>query len=219
MENTHPGLDLFLHRRLCRSLEASSGDLWTLPTLGVPDHVLRNHIDDKSLRALHAFLGLQIFSPAIDSAIAQTFDSYPGHVRAVIVSQLSSSAVLARIAGRLPLYAHKIPSVSGSPHEIDPYKAQLLYAAVSALAEHHGEECAIQWLKTLVGNLVPVIMEAIADWDDLNINDEGGIGGFEKGEYKEQPKTLLVDSELDDSDLAELLETHLRGLDPHDQEV
>ncbi|KAG9074848.1 hypothetical protein FS749_013537, partial [Ceratobasidium sp. UAMH 11750] len=98
MENTQPGLDLFLHRRLCRSLEASSGDLWTLPALGVPDHVLRNHIDDSSLRALPAFLGSRIFSPAIDSAIAQMFDSYPGHVRAVIASQMSSAAVLARIA-------------------------------------------------------------------------------------------------------------------------
>ncbi|KAG8715130.1 hypothetical protein FRC08_010959 [Ceratobasidium sp. 394] len=219
MENTQPGLDLFLHRRLCRSLEASSGDLWTLPTLGVPDHVLRNHIDDSSLRALHAFLGSRIFSPAIDSAIAQTFDSYPGHVRAVIASQMSSAAVLARIAGRLPLYAHKVPLSNSAPHEIDPYKAQLLYAAVSALAEHHGEECAVQWLKTLVGNLVPVIMEAIADWDDLDIDDEDGIGDLVDDRHREQPKTLLVDSELDDSDLAELLETHLRDLDPHDEEV
>ncbi|KAG8767211.1 hypothetical protein FRC12_006388 [Ceratobasidium sp. 428] len=219
MDNTPPGLDSFLHRRLCRSLEASSPDLWTFPSLRVPDHVLQNHVDDNSLRALYAYLGSRIFTPALDAAVAQTFDSYPCHVRMVIVTQMSSPAVLARIAARLPLYAHKVPSTSSAPDEIDPYKTQLLYAAVSALAEHHGEHYAIEWLKTLVGNLVPVIMEAIADWDDLDIDEEGSLDGIEEGRHREPPKSLLVDSELDDSDLAELLEHHLRDLDPIDDEL
>ncbi|QRV92335.1 hypothetical protein RhiJN_20353 [Ceratobasidium sp. AG-Ba] len=218
MENTNPGLDIFLQRRLCRSLEASNPDLWTLPSDGLPEHVLRAHVDDNSVRALHAFLGSKIFSPAIESAIDQTFDSYPGHVRIVIVSQMTSTAVLSRVASRLPLYAHKVPLALSGPHEVDPYRTQLLYAAISALVEHHGEDDTAQWIKTLVGNVVPVIMDAISDWDDLDADHSESVE-MELDEHQPASRSLLVDSELDDSDLADLLEKHLAHLDPLDEHI
>jgi hypothetical protein len=83
IDPTMATLDLILERRLCSSIDASSGDLWTLPSTGLPDVVLRNHVNDEILRTSLALLGSRIFLQVMTSAIAQIFASYPGSVRAV----------------------------------------------------------------------------------------------------------------------------------------
>lgn len=81
--NDFAGLDASLERRLCSSIEASSGSLWKLPSPGVPSDVLRRHVDDQTHRAQHALLGSRIFSQAMGVIITQTFSSYPSHIQHV----------------------------------------------------------------------------------------------------------------------------------------
>lgn len=83
--------------------------------------------------------------------------------------QMLGHAVLSRMASRLPLYAHRLPASSKGLDNADPPKVQLLYAIVSALTEQHDQAHVEGWLKMLVGNLVQVIMDAVADWEDLQV--------------------------------------------------
>lgn len=143
--------------------------------------------------------------------------------------------MLSRISSRLPIYAHKVAPIA--PGSSSP-KVQLLYAAVLALSEHHGSYYAVAWLKTLVGNLVPIIMDTIADWEDLELSDgqpnnhgevsdlndyqgsSTSVFGVLHDQTEDQSKPEFFGFEDDDPDfLAELLETHLSQLDPLDEDI
>ncbi|KAJ1303231.1 hypothetical protein OPQ81_011429 [Rhizoctonia solani] len=189
-------LDLLLERRLCNSLEASSGGLWTLPPPGLPDHILLNHVDDEGLRSLRAFFGAKIFAQAVPPAIEQTFASYPGTVRAVIEAQIAKPAVLSRATA--------------------PYQSD--YVA--------------EWLKMLVGNMVPVIMDTVSDWEDASTEDVERVLGVQTGTEMGNPHLTIIEDDdhvesrsnfelyEDDPDrLAELLANHFTGLDALDEEI
>ncbi|CAE6470912.1 unnamed protein product [Rhizoctonia solani] len=221
-------LDSLLERRLCASLEASSGGLWVLPPPGLPNHTLRNHVDDEGLRTLRAFFGAKIFAQAVPPTIEQTFTSYSGNIRAVIEAQITKPAVLSRISARLPIYAHKVSPISPAAGNCSVPKVQLLYAALSALSEQNSSDVS-DWLKTLVGNVVPVIMDTVSDWEDANgqgIEYERTETGTETGNFH---LTVIDDDDQvegrsnfdlyeDDPDrLAELLDSHLTGLDDIDK--
>ncbi|CAE6478466.1 unnamed protein product [Rhizoctonia solani] len=227
-------LDLLLERRLCNSLEVSSGGLWTLPPPGLPDHILRNHVDDEGLRSLRAFFGEKIFAQAVPPTIEQTFTSYPGNVRAVIEAQIAKPAVLSRVSARLPIYAHKVSPIIPSAGNCSVPKVQLLYATLSALSEQHNSDYVTEWLKMLVGNMVPIIMDTVSDWEDANgegaehVSGEGA--GTETGNFhltiihdddqvEGRSNFDLYEDEDDPDRLAELLANHLTELDVLDEEI
>ncbi|CAE6438578.1 unnamed protein product [Rhizoctonia solani] len=227
-------LDLLLERQLCNSLEASSGGLWTLPPPGLPDHTLRTHVDDEGLRTLRAFFGAKIFAQAVPQTIEQIFTSYPGNVRAVIEAQIAKPAVLSRVSARLPIYAHKVSPIIPTAGNCSVPKVQLLYAALSALAEQQNSDYVAEWLKVLVGNMVPIIMDTVSDWEDTNGEGVECILGERAATETGNPYLTIIDDDdpaegrsnfdlyedEDDPDrLAELLATHLTGLDALDEEI
>ncbi|KAG8685366.1 hypothetical protein FRC11_010704 [Ceratobasidium sp. 423] len=227
-------LDLLLERRLCNSLEASSGGLWMLPPPGLPDHILRNHVDDEGLRTLRAFFGAKIFAQAVPPAIEQTFASYSGNVREVIEAQIVKPAVLSRVSARLPIYAHKVSPIIPSAGNCSVPKVQLLYAALSALSEQQNSDYVTEWLKTLVGNMVPIIMDTVSDWGDANGEGAEHASGGVAGTETENPHLTIVhdddqvegrsnfdpyEDEDDPDRLAELLANHLTEMDVLDEEI
>ncbi|CAE7146645.1 unnamed protein product [Rhizoctonia solani] len=218
-------LDLLLERQLCISLEASSGGLWTLPPPGLPDHILRNHVDDEGLRTLRAFFGAKLFAQAVPSTIEQIFASYPGNIRAVIEAQIAKPAVLSRVSARLPIYAHKVSPIFPSAGNCSVPKVQLLYAAFSALSEQENSDYVAEWLKVLVGNLVPIIMDTVSDWEDTKGEGVEGVSSQRPDTETGNPHLTIIDDDdpaegrssfdlyEDDPDrLAELLASHLTGL-------
>jgi hypothetical protein len=108
-----------------------------------------------------------------------------------------------------------------------------------ALSEHHGGDCTAEWLKTLTGNLIPVIMDTVADWEDScsqsgQPNSHGRVGSAmadtahsksdlvttdDQLEGRSRTKSFDSDNGPDDLDLAEWLESHLLELGPLDDEV
>ncbi|GAB1520656.1 hypothetical protein RhiTH_003740 [Rhizoctonia solani] len=241
-------LDSLLERRLCSSLEGSDGGLWTLPSPGLPDHTLRNHVDDEGLRTLRAFFGAKIFAQAVPPTVEQTFASYSGNIRAVrghlywsrpqnnvretqvIGVQMTKPAILSRISARLPIYAHKVSPISPTAGNCSIPKVQLLYAALSASSEQNNSDVS-EWLKTLVGNVVPVIMDTVSDWEDANaqgVEYEREETGTETGNFhltviddddqvEGRSSFDLYEDEDDPDRLAELLAGHLTGLNALDE--
>ncbi|CAE6354627.1 unnamed protein product [Rhizoctonia solani] len=224
-------LDLLLERQLCNSLEACGGGLWTLPPPGLPDHTLRNHIDDEGLRTLRAFFGAKIFAQAVPPTIEQIFTSYPGNVRAVIEAQITKPAVLSRVSARLPIYAHKVSPIIPTAGNCSAPKVQLLYATFSALSEQHNSDYVAEWLKVLVGNMVPIIMDTVSDWEDTNGEGVERVLGEQIGAETGNPHLTVIhndegrsnfelyEDEDDPDRLAELLANHLTGLDVLDAEM
>lgn len=160
--------------------------------------------------------------------------------------QMLEHAVLSRIASRLPLYAYRLPPSGKSLDNADPPKVQLLYAVVSVLTEQYDQAHVEGWLKMLMGNLVPVIMDAVADWEDLRAEPTGerylclNLGSLSlicadptdamsedlrnlaiiNHQVEGRSRTETFDSDDDDDqDLATLLESHLLGLDPLDDDM
>ncbi|KAH7337090.1 hypothetical protein B0J17DRAFT_718987 [Rhizoctonia solani] len=227
-------LNLLLESRLCNSLEASSGGLWTLPPPGLPDHILRNHVDDEGLRTLRAFFGAKLFAQAVPSTIEQIFTSYPGNVRTVIEAQIAKPAVLSRVSARLPIYAHKVAPIIPTAGNCSVPKVQLLYAALSALSEQQNSDYVTEWLKVLVGNMVPIIMDTVSDWEASNGEEVertlGEPAGTETGKFQltiiddddqleGRSNFALYEGEDDPDRLAELLANHLTELDVLDKEI
>ncbi|CAE6480884.1 unnamed protein product [Rhizoctonia solani] len=264
-------LDLLLESRLCNSLEASGGGLWTLPSPGLPDHILRSHVDDEGLRTLRAFFGAKIFAQAVPPTIEQIFTSilrshvddeglrtlraffgakifaqavpptieqiftsYPGNVRAVIEAQIAKPAVLSRVSARLPIYAHKVAPIIPTAGNCSVPKVQLLYAALSTLSEQQNSDYVTEWLKVLVGNMVPIIMDTVSDWEDSNGEEvertSGEPAGTETGKFhltiiddddqlEGRSNFALYEGEDDPDRLAELLANHLTELDVLDKQI
>ncbi|QRW20104.1 hypothetical protein RhiXN_09079 [Rhizoctonia solani] len=204
--------------------------LWTLPSPGLPDHTLRNHVDDEGLRTLRAFFGAKIFAQAVPPTVEQTFASYSGNIRAVIGVQMTKPAILSRISARLPIYAHKVSPISPTAGNCSIPKVQLLYAALSASSEQNNSDVS-EWLKTLVGNVVPVIMDTVSDWEDANaqgVEYEREETGTETGNFhltviddddqvEGRSSFDLYEDEDDPDRLAELLAGHLTGLNALDE--
>jgi hypothetical protein len=148
----------------------------------------------------------------------------------VIEAQITKPAVLSRISARLPIYAHKVSPISSAAGNCSVPKVQLLYAAFSAVSEQNNSDVS-EWLKTLVGNVVPVIMDTVSDWEDADgqgVEYERTEVGAETGNFhltviddddqvEGRSNFDLYEDEDDPDRLAELLDSHLAGLDAIDK--
>ncbi|KAF8755063.1 hypothetical protein RHS01_05753 [Rhizoctonia solani] len=163
-------------------------------------------------------LDYQIIPCAVPPTVEQTFASYSGNIRAV----------------RGHLYwsrpQNNVRETQSNCRQLLYTKVQLLYAALSASSEQNNSDVS-EWLKTLVGNVVPVIMDTVSDWEDANaqgVEYEREETGTETGNFhltviddddqvEGRSSFDLYEDEDDPDRLAELLAGHLTGLNALDE--